>query len=78
MAHDRVPTDLITLTHEFLSAMLGVRRAGATDSLSALAKRGLIKSPKSGAILLMDREGLVKIAGNFYGLPEREYKRLIK
>jgi CRP-like cAMP-binding protein len=78
MAYDRVPTDLIALTHGFLSVMLGVRRPGVTACLQVLAKRGLIKSPKNGAILLVDREGLARVAGNFYGLPEREYRRLIK
>jgi hypothetical protein len=28
MAHDRIDGDRLTLTHEFLSLMLGVRRAG--------------------------------------------------
>ncbi len=58
MAYDRVPTDLIALTHEFLSVMLGVRRPGVTECLNALAKRGLIKSPKNGAILLVDSRRL--------------------
>ena len=78
MARDRVPQDAIPLTHEFLSIMLGVRRAGVTDCLNALAKRGLIHSPRNGLIDLIDRKGLEEIAGRYYGVPEREYKRLMR
>jgi Mn-dependent DtxR family transcriptional regulator len=78
MAYDRVPDNSISLTHEFLSLMLGVRRPGVTESLQALAKRGLIHSPKNGLIVLVDRDGLRKVAGQCYGVPEREYKRLMR
>jgi CRP-like cAMP-binding protein len=78
MAYDRVPTSSIALTHEFLSLMLGVRRPGVTDCLQTLTRLGLIERPKNGVIVLADREGLAKVAGSFYGVPEREYKRLIK
>jgi len=39
MAHDRIGDDTLPLTHEFLSLMLGVRRAGVTDALNALRSR---------------------------------------
>ncbi|HZZ25438.1 MAG TPA: Crp/Fnr family transcriptional regulator [Roseiarcus sp.] len=42
MAHDRIGEDTLTLTHEFLSLMLGVRRAGVTEALHALREQGLI------------------------------------
>jgi CRP-like cAMP-binding protein len=42
MAHDRIGNDTLTLTHEFLSIMLGVRRPGVTEALHALRKQGLI------------------------------------
>ena len=40
MTHDRVGSDLLPLTHEFLSLMLGVRRASVTDVLGPLRNRG--------------------------------------
>ncbi len=77
MAHDRLPGNDIRLTHEFLAVMLGVRRAGVTEAVHVLATRGLIRNDKPGLIELLDRAGLEKTAGSFYGGPEREYKRLI-
>ena len=75
MAHDRSTGATIALTHEFLALMLGVRRAGVTEALQALVKQDLIKSGR-GEITVLDREGLEASAGEFYGVPEREYRRL--
>jgi CRP-like cAMP-binding protein len=76
MAHDRIGDDTLPLTHEFLSLMLGVRRAGVTDALNALRKQGLI-SYKRGEITVEDRRGLEQTASEAYGIPEAEYRRLI-
>ena len=40
MANDRLGGDEIPLTHEFLSLMLGVRRAGVTVALNYLGREG--------------------------------------
>lgn len=56
--------------------MLGVRRPGVTDALNVLRKQGLI-SYKRGDITAQDRQGLERIAGEAYGIPEAEYRRLI-
>src|SRR5205823_6090990 len=77
MASDRVDGPELPLTHEFLSIMLGVRRAGVTDAIHALAGRGLIKAER-GNIRIIDREGLAEHANGCYGEPEREYRRLIR
>ena len=76
MAHDRIADDVLPLTHEFLSLMLAVRRAGVTDALNMLRKRELI-SYKRGEITVRDRKGLERTAGESYGTPEAEYRRLI-
>jgi CRP-like cAMP-binding protein len=75
MAHDRVGGDELTLTHELLAIMLGVRRPGVTTALSVLEDKGLIK-PKRGAISVLDRAGLTAAANGAYGVPEAEFRRL--
>ncbi|HEX4410786.1 MAG TPA: Crp/Fnr family transcriptional regulator [Xanthobacteraceae bacterium] len=76
MAHDRIGTDVLPLTHEFLALMLGVRRAGVTDALNVLRKQGLIAYVR-GAITVRDRKGMERKAGETYGTPESEYRRLV-
>jgi len=76
MCHDRVDGDDISTTHEFLSLMLGVRRAGVTVALQALEDRGAI-SPKWRRITVLDRAKLEGIAGDSYGVPEAECAHLI-
>ena len=76
MAHDRLNTDSVPLTHEFLAVMLGVRRAGVTVALHSFERRGLITT-RRGQLTLMDRKGIESVAGSFYGIPEAELKRLM-
>jgi CRP-like cAMP-binding protein len=75
MAHDRSSDDVLPLTHEFLALMLGVRRAGVTETLQILKQQTLIETGRS-LIVVKDRKGLQKVAGAAYGVPEREYRRL--
>ena len=76
MAHDRIGDDTLALTHEFLSLMLGVRRPGVTEALHALREHGLISYGR-GLITVEDRKGMERTAGEAYGTPEAEYRRLI-
>jgi DNA-binding FadR family transcriptional regulator len=57
MIHDRVHGDELLLTQEFLSYMLGVRRAGVTEACGTLMRAGLIRH-RHGHITIVDREGL--------------------
>jgi CRP-like cAMP-binding protein len=63
------------ITHEFLAAMLAVRRSGVTLALQVLEGKGLIRSTR-GNVAITDRDGLVARANGAYGLAEREYARL--
>ena len=76
MAHDRLDGNALPLTHEFLALMLGVRRAGVTEALSALEGRRLIEAAR-GRIVVRDRKGIERSAGGSYGVPEAEYRRLL-
>jgi CRP-like cAMP-binding protein len=76
MAHDRLTTDAVPLTHEFLAVMLGVRRAGVTVAIHGFERRGLVTT-RRGQLTLVNRAGIEQIAGSFYGTPEAELKRLL-
>ena len=76
MAQDRLGDVALPLTHEFLALMLGVRRSGVTEALIDLRRRKLIDANR-GEVVVRNRKGLERLAGNFYGLPEQEYRRLI-
>ena len=76
MAHDRTGDNTLPLTHEFLALMLGVRRPGVTEALQSLRKQKLIENGRN-KIIVLNRKGIEKMAGNSYGVPEKEYRRLI-
>lgn len=75
MTRDRVETDRMRLTHEFIALMLGVRRAGVTGALQAFERKGLIETAR-GSVTVMDRDGLEESANGLYGAPEAEFERL--
>jgi CRP-like cAMP-binding protein len=74
MWDDRIRPDVLTVTHDFLALLLGVRRQGVTVALHELEGRGLIRSTR-GEVRILDREGLERAANGFYGIPEAEYAR---
>jgi CRP-like cAMP-binding protein len=76
MAQDRLGRDRLPLTHQFLALMLGVRRAGVTDTVNLLEGEGLIRAQR-GEITVLNRKGLEQRASHSYGVPEAEYRRLI-
>jgi CRP-like cAMP-binding protein len=69
MANDRLHGDEVPLTHEILSLMLGVRRAGVTVALHYLEKRGLISLARK-KIVITERKGLKAAANGSYHEPE--------
>ena len=77
MAGDRSESSSFPMTHEFLSLMLGVRRAGVTDALGSLAAAGFIATSR-GQIMNIDRKGLEDRAGDSYGVAEANYRMLVE
>jgi CRP-like cAMP-binding protein len=65
MIHDRVDGDEVSQTHEILAASLSVRRAGVTTALHEMTRRGFTAT-KRGGLIIRDRPGLEKLAGDFY------------
>ena len=76
MAQDRIGEDVVSLTHELLSLMLGVRRPGVTVALKILEEAGVLRS-RRGVISIIDRKGLERLADRTYGVAEAEYRRLL-
>jgi CRP-like cAMP-binding protein len=75
MTQDRVGSNQLPLTHEFLSIMLGVRRASITEILQPLQKSGLIHNGR-GVIEIVDRDGLKTLACECYEAVNQEFARL--
>jgi len=76
MAHDRAGNDQFPMTHEFMSMMLGVRRAGVTVTAGALKHAGLIHYT-NGDITILDRPSLEAMACECYGNVQRQYGQLL-
>ncbi|MGH1575289.1 Crp/Fnr family transcriptional regulator [Methylobacterium sp. P31] len=76
MYHDRQDGDDLSVTHEFMAIMLGVRRPTVTVAVHTLEGAGLIRA-RRGRIRVLSREGLEQAAGRTYGTAESEYERLI-
>lgn len=62
---DRVGSDTLHLTHEFLAQMLGIRRAGVTVAVGALSDGGFIEHTR-GRIVLLKPEAIVRRACDCY------------
>lgn len=74
---DRLNSDEMQLTQEFIAEMLGVRRAGVSVAATQLEERGLIKH-KRGYIQIFDRARLEAASCECYAIVRREYQRLIE
>ncbi|QCO16816.1 Crp/Fnr family transcriptional regulator (plasmid) [Azospirillum brasilense] len=76
MSHDRCEGDRLPLTQEFLSTMLGVRRAGVTVAAGALQRAGIINYI-SGDITVLNRSALEIASCECYGIVREQTKGLL-
>jgi CRP-like cAMP-binding protein len=76
LTQDRVESDEFVLTQDFLSRMLGVRRAGVSVAANTLKQAGLIDY-RRGSIVVMDRKGLEKYSCECYAIVRDEYDRYL-
>lgn len=63
------------LTHDYVSEVLGIRRAGVTNALNELAGKGIIDHSR-GFIKILDREGLEAVACECVEIIRAEFDRL--
>jgi CRP-like cAMP-binding protein len=77
MTHDRVgDSDTFSLTQEFLSFMLGVRRAGVTEAEGELQRAGAI-SYSRGVVTVADRAKLEAMACECYRVINAHFDRML-
>jgi CRP-like cAMP-binding protein len=74
--HDRIDTDTVSLTQEFLADMLGVQRTTVTAVAGALQAKGLIRY-RRGVVDILDRARLEAATCECYGAVRRIYERLL-
>jgi CRP-like cAMP-binding protein len=75
MTADRAGGESFTLTHEFLSYMLGVHRPAVSLVASELSQRGLIKY-RRGQVSVVDRPGLEAVSCDCYPIARRALEQL--
>ena len=76
MVSDCIGSEVLPLTHQTLSTMLGVRRSSVTDALAVLSAHGVIKT-YNGGIGIVDRDALNAIACECYVIVRNEFHRLL-
>jgi CRP-like cAMP-binding protein len=74
LTRDRLDGDLIPVTHDLLSMMLGVRRAGITQALARLEQAGAVRRTR-GAIEIVNRDVLEEHACECYRIIAAERPR---
>ncbi|MEX2091504.1 MAG: Crp/Fnr family transcriptional regulator [Pirellulales bacterium] len=77
MARDRSDSDDISLTHEFLAMMLGVRRASVSEVLRLLQEAGLVSSNR-GLITILNREGLERSSCECYRVMVNQLTHMLR
>ncbi|NDJ17234.1 Crp/Fnr family transcriptional regulator [Myxacorys almedinensis] len=75
-AQDRVNSDELRLTHEFLAQMLGVRRAGVSEAAQKFQDSKLIRYHR-GRINILNQPGLEAASCECFRCVKEQYDRLL-
>jgi CRP-like cAMP-binding protein len=73
---ERLNGTSLTLTHELIAGVLGVRREGISEAAGNLQRAGLIRYSR-GHIEVLDRAGLQQAACECYRVVKLEFDRLL-
>ena len=73
---DRVQSNEFPLTQEFISQMLGTRRAGVTVAAGILSQAGIIRYTR-GRITILNHEALKATSCECYEVIKSEFERLL-
>ena len=73
MSQDRLDSNIVPLTQDFLAQMLGTRRSSVSVAAGILRRAGLIDYSRGGATIL-DRQGLVEASCDCYEQLQRQTK----
>lgn len=73
---DRLRSDDLAITHEFLGEMLGVRRAGVSETMGKLEQQGLVRRGRK-RVRIINTSGLEAASCECYRVTREEYDRLL-
>jgi CRP-like cAMP-binding protein len=76
MTHDRVNSESLALTHDFLATLLGTDRPSVSLAASVLQKKKLIEYAR-GSVKIVNRKKLEDCACECYGII-RQYDRELR
>ncbi len=76
LSMDRLTHNHLTMTQEFISQMLGVRREGVTQAATKLQQQGVI-SYRRGLIQVLDRKKLEALSCECYAVVKKETDLLL-
>ena len=76
MVRDRIDSDNLPMTQEFLSVMLGVRRSGVSVAASTLQAGGLIRVQR-GHVMVLDPDGLEAASCDCYRTIQASRERIL-
>ena len=76
MTQDRSQADSLSVTHEIIAHLMGVRRVGITKAAGALQRRGIIRYVR-GDLTILDRKALEVEACSCYAAERKTYARFL-